>query len=181
MLIRKWILMLSLIDTYLPSYTFSEYHEIVIRSQAQKVYECAMQLDFSHSAFIRLLFKIRGLPTRKMTIEGFVSDAGFTMLEENPPEEFLVGFWAGKGIQSIPCLKAFKDNTISPWIKVVWNFKLIALENDQIKLSTETRVLCIGTAAKIGFGLYWMLIRFFSGEIRKIMLRLIKESAQTPS
>lgn len=173
--------MLSIIDKYLPSYTFREYHEIPIKAPALETYNCAKQLDFSKSAFIRLLFKIRGLPTKRMTIDGFVSDMGFTKLEENPPEEFLVGFWVKRKIHPIPNFEAFTSNTISPRLKAVWNFKIDAVDADEVILSTETRVLCMGTAAKISFGFYWMIIRFFSGEIRKIMLRLIKASAESAS
>ncbi len=168
----------ELLDKYLPEYTFSEYHEIDINSSIETVYNTSTTIDFSKSRLIHLLFKIRGLPTRKMDLQGFVSDMGFTHLGENKPNEYLIGFWARTKIEPIPSHEAFIQNTISARIKAAWNFKLEKSGKNKIRLSTETRVLCTSFLTKISFGLYWLLIRFFSGEIRKIMLRMIKKAAE---
>ena len=171
----------KLIDKYLPRYSFNEYHETIINGHIEEVYETARNFDLSKSHLIKWLFKIRGLPTKRMHLQDFISDIGFTIIEENIPVENLIGFWARYKIESIPSPDDFIRTTISARVKVVWNFYLEELDSNQVRLSTETRVLCITPSAKITFGIYWMIIKPFSGIIRKKMLRIIKENSETAS
>ena len=171
----------KLIDKYLPKYSFNEYHETIINGPIEDVYETAKNFDLSKSHLIKWLFKIRGLPTKRMHLQDFISDIGFTSIEENIPVENLIGFWARYKIEPILSPDDFIKNTISARIKVVWNFYLEKLDSNQVRLSTETRVLCITPSAKVTFGLYWMIIKPFSGVIRKKMLRIIKQSSKTAS
>lgn len=169
----------SLIETYLPEYTFNEYHEIVINSHIEKVYETAKDFDLSKSKMITVLFKIRGLPTKRMNLQSFITDMGFTNLEENYPNETLIGFWTRFKIAPIPGYEDFIRNSISPWIKVVWNFQFKKLDKNKTKLSTETRVLCVADITRFTFGAYWLMIKPFSGLIRTRMLRIIKAESES--
>ena len=171
----------KLIDKYLPKYSFNEYHETTINGPIEEVYETAKNFDLSKSHLIKWLFKVRGLPTKRMHLQDFISDIGFSTIEENIPVENLIGFWARYKIEPILNPDDFIKNTISARIKVVWNFYLEKLDSNQVRLSTETRVLCITPSAKVTFGLYWMIIKPFSGVIRKKMLRIIKQSSETAS
>ena len=54
-----------LIDKFLPDYTFSEYHEIVVDSPIENVYKTSADFDLSKSKTIAWLFKIRGLPNEE--------------------------------------------------------------------------------------------------------------------
>ena len=83
----------TLIDKYLPQYTFKEFHDIVVNRPIEDVYHAAKDFDLSKSRTIALLFKIRGLPTKRLTLQNFIDDIGFTNLEENCPYESLVGFF----------------------------------------------------------------------------------------
>ncbi|MCP4105749.1 MAG: hypothetical protein GY749_09455 [Desulfobacteraceae bacterium] len=168
----------TLIDKYLPKYSFNEYHEILIESSIEKVYEISKNFDLSKSKLIKFLFKLRGLPTKRMNLQGFISDIGFTNLEENFPTENLIGFWAKTKIEPVTGYDDFISNTISARVKVVWNFHLEKLSSTQVKLSTETRVLCVSPVTKITFGLYWLIIKPFSGVIRKKMLQIIKQDSE---
>jgi len=51
----------TLIDKYLPEYTFKEFHEIVIDGPIKETYKIAQNFDLSKSKLITILFKIRGL------------------------------------------------------------------------------------------------------------------------
>ncbi|QTA84325.1 hypothetical protein [Desulfonema magnum] len=73
----------------------------------------------------------------------------------------------------------FIKNTFSARLKVVWNFYLEELNSNQIRLSTETRVLCMSPFTKLTFGLYWMIIKPFSGVTHKKMLQIIKQDSET--
>jgi len=169
---------MNLIDKYLPEYTFSEYHSIEVNCPVEVVYACAKNFDMSKSKLIKLLFTLRGLPTQRMNLQGFLADMKFTVLEEKVPCEYLAGFWLKKKIEPIPDYEAFIQNTISAGIKVVWNFHCKINSDDKMQLSTETRILCVNPKTKLTFGLYWLAIRPFSGLIRKKMLQIIKEDAE---
>ena len=169
----------TLIDKYLPQFTFNEFHEIVVNRPIENVYHVAKNFNLSKSKIITFLFKIRGLPTKRLNLQNFIEDIGFTNLEENYPYESLVGFWARVKIEKIPNYEDFLNNAISPWLKVVWNFQFEKMEKNKTKVSTETRVLCVAPVTKFTFGLYWTIIKPFSGLIRKKMLKIIKDDSES--
>jgi hypothetical protein len=169
----------TLIEKYLPEHTFNEYHEIIVNSPIGKVYEIAKNFDLSKSKIIKFLFKIRGLPTKRLNLQHFINDIGFTNLEEDYPNETLTGFWARFKIAKIPSYQDFIQNSISPWIKVVWNFQFEKIEENKTKVSTETRVLCVAKISKVTFGCYWLIIKPFSGLIRIQMLKIIKNESES--
>ena len=169
----------QLIDTLLPRHTFREYHATVVNASMETVYAASKNFDLSKSRLIRWLFTLRGLPTKRMQLQDFVSDIGFTPIAENRPVEHAIGFWARYKIEPIPTPDAFLADSIAPRVKVVWNFYLTALAPHRVRLSTETRILCLTPASTITFGLYWMLIKPFSGMIRKQMLHIIKAESET--
>ena len=168
-----------LIDKYLPEYTFNEIHEIVINSPIEKVYSVAKNFDLSKSKLIVFLFKIRGLPTKRLNLQDLISDFGFSNIEEQFPTENLIGFWARTKIEPITNHKDFINNTISARIKIVWNFRFSSLTSTRTKVSTETRILCVHPVTKVLFSLYWLIVRPFSGIIRIKMLKIIKQDAET--
>jgi len=170
--------MTLLIDKYLPQYTFGEYHETMVNCPIHNVYEVARDFDLSKSKLIKILFTLRGLPTKRMNLRGFVIDMGFTHLEENPPYENLTGFWMRPRIEKIPSYEDFVNDSISSWVKVVWNFRFEERDENKTKVSTETRILCVVTITKLTFGLYWTLVKPFSGLIRREMLNIIKNGSQ---
>ena len=169
----------KLIDKYLPEYSFSEYHEVVINCSIAEVYESARNFDLSKSKLIKWLFKIRGLPTKRMHLQDFISDIGFTIIEENVPVENLIGFWVKNKIEPITSPAGFINNTISAKVKAVWNFYLEEIDSNKVKLSTETRVICTTAISRVTFGLYWMVVKPFSGVIRNRMLQIIKQDSET--
>ena len=174
----KIMIKIKLIDKYLPRYSFKEYHETIINSSIEKVYKKAKNFDLSKSNLIKWLFKIRGLPTNRMNLQGFISDIGFTNIEENFPIENLIGFWARTKIEPIINHQDFVENSISARIKVIWNFRFEKLNPGQTRVSTETRVLCISPITKVFFSIYWLVVRPFSGAIRIKMLQIIKQNAE---
>ena len=168
----------TLIDKYIPEYTFKEYHETVVSCPIKNVYHVAKNFDLSKSKIIKFLFRIRGLPIKRLNLQNFINDIGFTNLEENFPYENLIGFWTRVKIEKIPSYEDFINNSISPWIKAVWNFQFEEMEENKTKVSTETRVLCVAPITKFTFGLYWSMIKPFSGLTRKKMLRIIKDDSE---
>ena len=62
--------------------------------------------------------------------------------------------------------------------KAVGNFAFLPQEAETVRVTTETRVYCLGDTSRHNFRLYWLLIGPFSGLIRKEWLRLIKQRAE---
>lgn len=166
-----------LINQYLKSYEFSEYHEILISREPQVIFPLIRTISFKKSKMIQLLFLIRGLPKQMDTINGFM-ECGFINLEEKKNEEMVVGFIFGVGGIQMVSPAEFTEFSETKWIKGVWNFRLVRRGHGTV-LSTETRVHCPGKGTRMVFALYWLLISYFSGITRKEMLRLIKEESET--
>jgi hypothetical protein len=90
--------------------------------------------------------------------------------------------WAKFWRPDAPLLRGWKIEEFSMLppqghAKAAWNFHL-KRDGDQTILSTETRVLCRGTSARLQFRLYWLLIGFFSGWIRKEILQAVKRNCE---
>jgi len=70
--------------------------------------------------------------------------------------------------------REFKDFVKPDFVKVVWNFYIDELDRDRLNIITETRIHCTSSKARRRFSFYWFIIGYFSGLIRKEMLKLIK-------
>ena len=168
----------TLIDKYLPQYTFGEYHETMVNCPIQNVYDVARDFDLSKSNRIKFLIRLRGLPTKRMNLQDFIADMGFTHLEEDPPYENLIGFLMRPKIDKVQSYEDFVNDCTSSRIKVVWNFRFEEMEKNRTKVSTETRILCVVSITKLTFGIYWTIVKPFSGLIRKEMLSIIKDGSE---
>lgn len=163
-------------NDYLPTFQFSEYHDIEIDQGVDQVFSAVKDLDLSQSKVINLLFLIRGLPKDMHTLSSFL-DYGFILLEERKNEEIIFGFLIGwKGLNKVMPAE-FRGIAANDYIKGVWNFRL-SPRGGRTRLSTETRVFCPNKGSKFRFSIYWLFISRFSGLIRKIMLRMIKQQAE---
>jgi hypothetical protein len=147
--------MAFLLDKYLPTYTYNETHKTLINANVRECFFTAKQLDISKSFITRLLMKLRGLPVKDLTLQGFLKNICFNYLEEKPNEEFII--YASQ-----------------PNIKIFWNFYFKEIETNKTLVSTETRILCLTKKSKFRFAIYWFFVKPFSGIIRLEMLRLIK-------
>lgn len=182
-----------LIDEFLPAYDVTERHEILIGAPPERVYAAVREMDMSGSPIIRGLFLLRGLPalltghSRQgsplgVTLEGLLR-SGFVLLGERPGEELLLGlvgrFWTVTGDLQRLDAEAFRRFDRPGFARATWNFHLAPTGTGRTRLGTETRVLCTDEASRRRFRRYWLLIRPFSGLIRRIMLREIRRSAES--
>ncbi|MCT4626302.1 hypothetical protein [Halodesulfovibrio sp.] len=169
---------MSLLNSVLPEYDVKEHHEIIVNKPVEAVFEAANTVDFSTSKIIVILFKLRGIPVGRLDLQGMVEEGRFVRFGEMPPWETVLGFTEADAVKTIDDVAAFTTNTIDAKFRVAWNFQCEALDENTTRLSTETRVALLGTFLKIFFRCYWFFIKPFSGWIRTIMLRLIKEKAE---
>ncbi len=169
-----------LIDDFMPSYDFTETHDIRIRATAENVYRALNEVDLCESAIVRWLFRLRGLPTEKMTLRE-LRRLRFETLDESKNQELLLGlagrFWTLTGnLQKINS-NNFREFNEKGFAKAAWNFWLDEAQGET-RLTTETRIKCTDAESRKSFGFYWTFIQPFSGLIRKEMLKLIKQKAE---
>src|SRR4029450_1662024 len=176
---------MSLLDRFLPEFQVRSRHQIEIQAPPETVYEALNRLNLARSFTLQTLFRLRGLPAASATWKD-IEKMGFVRLQERPNREILFGiigkFWILRGVQGH--LKrvdpeGFRAFSEEGFAKGVWYFGLESPDGKATSLSTETRVFCLGKAAERRFRLYWVLIGPFSGWIRKIALRRVKEEAES--
>jgi hypothetical protein len=151
--------MAFLIDKYLPEFTYREHHERSVSASSKECFRAARDLDMSKSFITKSLMKLRGLPAKDLSMQGFLKNICFKYIEDDAYNEFVI-------------------DASQPGIKIFWNFYFKKIEENKTLVSTETRILCLTKKSKFYFSLYWFFIRPFSGITRLEMLRLIKKNAE---
>jgi hypothetical protein len=179
-----------LIEEYLSRYDVSEFHQIKIHAPADYVYAAARSLDLSDSPIIRLLFRLRELPAffksnarskgLGLTMDELLK-SGFILLADSRREIVLglVGrFWTWSGCIQHLDAEEFKAFDRKGFAKAAWNFYISEQGGGVSILSTETRVLCLDKSSLRRFRFYWFMIGRFSGLVRRVMLRSIRDEAE---
>ncbi|NNF07294.1 MAG: hypothetical protein HKN21_11085 [Candidatus Eisenbacteria bacterium] len=168
---------MSLIDTYLSKYDYTATHQTRVNGKPSEVYPEARHLDFNESWKAKVLFKLRRLPFEDLTLDAMVKDGSFAVLEESPPNEFVVGLMGSPRGKPVPITdaEAFLRFNKVDGLKVAWNFLLTPEGQEETRVSTETRILCLGPSMKRKFSIYWFFVRPFSGLLRKEMLGLVRK------
>lgn len=186
-----------LIEKYAPTADASELHQIVIEADAPTVYQSLWSADLAGSAIIKTLMGLRTLPAllvhptslrqkqsswrRSITMQSLI-DSGFAKLAEDPGRELVLGiagrFWRPTGNVSPFNETNFKGPVPVGLARAVWNFHLRQSGPGRTILSTETRVVCGDAASRAKFRVYWLLVRPFSGLIRRLMLNSVKRQCE---
>jgi hypothetical protein len=177
----------SLIDLFAPHPDAVETHSINIAAPTEIVYRALWTTDLGRSLIIKLLLGIRSVPelvlhgsrprNQKITLQTVI-DSGFGVLSEKPGEEIVLGvtgrFWRPTGNLS-PFKREDFDQPVAPGTaRAVWNFCVSENGKGLTILSTETRVTCGDVASRRKFRVYWLIVRPFSGLIRRLMLRAVR-------
>ena len=169
----------GLIDRYLPEFTFGHRYDIVVDSDdIGEVYAIARDLDLSRSPVVPLLFKLRGLPVKRLNTRAFTAAMGWADIEETAPTEFLIGYRRRGGMEPFVGPHHAAADPADVTQKVVFSFRFSRRPDGRVLVDTETRVLCIGHGASLRYLPYWLAIKPFSGLIRREILRLIKQEAE---
>jgi hypothetical protein len=109
-------------------------------------------------------------------------DKGFGRVAEDPGREIVLGlvgrFWRLAGNVQSFCPANFTGDLPPGLAKAVWSFAIDdrSAAGQPVRIVTETRVVCADRASRVKFGLYWSLVRPFSGLIRIFMLRAIQST-----
>jgi hypothetical protein len=176
------------IEEFLPDYDFSASYDIRVQAPAGVLYERLLRLDINKLWLIRLLMTVRtGKRLARKPVPGDlrqrVEGTGFVILAEIPNQELVMGvagrFWRPDGGRCMGLtaddFAAFSD---PGYAKAAWNFRLEADSYRSTVLSTETRIKCLGRAARWKFRIYWTAVGPFSGLMRKAILKQVKADAE---
>ena len=184
-----------LIDKYLPTSEFRDYHEARVAAEPQRAYDALRDLDLMKSPMIRALFALRTTPSlfrasaltqRTPGPSSFVQmslDAGMVILEEIPGQELVAGTvtqpWRPvvkfKGLPG-PEFIAFAEPGFT---KIAWNIAVTPAEPGYSLVSTETRVAGTDAGSRRKFLFYWFVFSPGIRLIRRIALRLLKLELET--
>lgn len=192
----------SLIDDVLPLFDVRERHATRVRAEPDVVYASIRRTDLARPFPVRVLLVLRALPgalermvrgnrtallaraSAPVTLREFEAH-GFSVLAESPPRELVVGlvgrFWTLGGDLCRDVDAARFRQSEPGTARSAWNFEVTPIVEGGCELATETRVHCADAAARRRFLPYWLLIRPFSGMIRRLMLREIRREAEATS
>lgn len=173
-----------LIDKYLSTYDFKEFHSVELNSSHNGVYQKLLHCDFSKSSVIKFLFRLRGMRKELCTIE-HLTKMGFIKLDEVPGNEILFGMITDSPIfnrcQSHISPPDFTNQSNPSIIKAVINFHVNERGSSKYIISTETRIWCGSKVLKSKFKRYWFWVKPFSQLIRKSILKQIKKQVSEAS
>jgi hypothetical protein len=180
-----------LIDKYLPTAEFHDYHEARVQAEPERAYTALRDLDMMKSPMIRALFALRTIPSRSRSSAlsqatatkpaSFVQmslDAGMVIFEEIPGQELVAGCvtrpWQPVvkflGLPA-PEFIAFREPGFT---KIAWNIAVAPAGPGYSLVSTETRIAPTDAGSRRKFRLYWLLFSPGIRLIRRIALRLLK-------
>jgi len=165
-----------LLSEVLPEYHFRERHERRVDATPEAVFAAIRTVTLAETPVARALMRLRGL--RAGSVRPLVEEMdaeGFAQVAEDPLQEVVYGAigqpWKPLGGKRADAgdFGAFAE---PGYAKMGFNFRL---ENGV--LSTETRVLLTDERSRKLFRRYWLVIRPFSGLIRREWLRAIARRA----
>lgn len=181
-----------LLDQFMPRWDFYERHQAMAFASPWDAFTTAWELDMRRSPLTRTLLRLREMPYR-ISKQDFESkglgntmadmfEAGFLLLARHEPQEMVIGlvgrFWSLEIELRELDPDQFKAFNEPGRAKVAANLRFEQVRPGLTRMSTETRVQCLGLEAKRGFRRYWTLIRPFSGFIRREWLRIIRAEAE---
>lgn len=172
------------LDTLLPTYDFRERHERLVAAPQDAVRRAAEEWQPRESLLWRVLLVGRGLGRPSGTLRQWAESEGFICLADTD-EEVVYGqtgrFWAlnERGALVSPRTMEEFERFDDPRCAVAaMSVRVEALGSQRTRLVTETRVRALGPEARRRMRLYWLLIRPFSGLLRRSMLRGMKVRAE---
>ena len=181
------------LDEILARCDVSERHRLLVRARSDVTYAAFRELTLREVPLAALLFAVRSLPNRLTGHPGLpstldepllqqFSSRGFSILLDRPGEEIVVGIigqmWKLHGqVVRPPDIEHFAAFGEPGFVKAAMSFAFTE-EGHATRVVTETRVRATDPAALAAFRRYWLLIRPFSGVIRRVWLRGVGARAE---
>jgi len=173
-----------LIDEFLSEFDFKERHQIVVPAPPDAVRRAVEEWRPTDSFLWRCLVRLRGLGSPKGTLREWAAANGFLCLAETD-DEVVYGqagrFWSPNERAAMVSPRTVEEfRSLSDPRHAVAAMNIVVEPHASgrgTRLFTETRVRCLGAASRRSFRLYWLVIRPFSGLLRRAMLSGIRARA----
>ena len=168
---------MSLLDDVLPEWHFRERHQRHVHAGPERTFAAVRELTLGKTPVAAVLVRLRGMrPQRDLPVFDEMRRVGFEVEAEELGREVAFAAigqpWKVRGGQR-RCGVDFRTFAEPGFAKMAFNFRL-----DGSTLSTETRVLLTDERSRRAFRRYWLVIRPFSGLIRRAWLRAIARRAE---
>jgi hypothetical protein len=166
-------------DRVFPQWHFRERHATRVNASPQRVFAAIRQVTIAEMGVFRVLAWLRGIrvPVDRPIVD-LATGGAWKVVGDAPDTELVLGAvgqpWRLRGGDSPAADFATFDRP--GYAKMAINWRL-----EGTTLSTETRVFLTDDASRRAFRRYWLVIRPFSGLIRRVWLRAIKRRAQSGS
>lgn len=164
-----------LLSDVLPEYDFRERHSTRVDAP-DRVFAAIREVTLGEMPVARTLMRLRGM--RAAAARPIIDEmrrTGFDLVAKEPQREVVYASigqpWKLSGGRR-PEGTDFQTFAEPGYAKMAFNFRL-----DGETLSTETRVLLTDERSRRAFRRYWLVIRPFSGLIRRVWLRAIARRA----
>ena len=167
----------------LPDWDFREVHRRRVAAAATELFAAVEAVTPAELPLFRLLMRLRSFGRRTLgrsidaPLFAQLQTQGFVLLGRDAPLELVLGLigtpWRIRGgLRPLRDLAAFAAFTESGAVKVATN---VLVEDGLV--ATETRVLASDAGARRRFRAYWLVVRPWSGAIRREWLRAIERRA----
>ena len=168
---------MSLLDDVLPEWHFRERHRRHVRAEPERVFAAVRVVTLAETPVAAVLVRLRGMrPAPDQPIFDEMQRVGFEVEAEEHGRELAFAAvgqpWKVRGGERRRGVD-FRTFSEPGFAKMAFNFRL-----DGPMLSTETRVLLTDERSRRAFRRYWLVIRPFSGLIRRAWLRAIARRAE---
>ena len=163
------------LDELLPVWHHAARYTIHVEASPERALDAARRVSAAEMPSARLLMRLRGLrPARAGPLTDAMVAAGFARVGEDVL--VLVGRpWSLRGgLRRVDDFVAFDE---PGYAKIAFDFTA-ARDGSGTRLATETRVLLTDVAARRRFAAYWLVVRPFSGLVRRSWLAAAKRRAE---
>ena len=159
----------------LPVYHHRERHSLHVNATPEAALAAARETRFEDVPLVAALYRLRGLRAApRGQIWSSMQAQGFRL--HDPETLVLIGRpWTPSGGYRLD--EDFLGFAEPGFAKMTMDLRAVP-EGDGARLETETRVLLTDAAARRRFAPYWLVIRPFSGLIRRRWLRAAKQCAE---
>jgi hypothetical protein len=159
----------------LPVYHHREHHSIWIDAPPDVALAAARETRPEDVPLVSMLFRLRGLRSGRDTpIWASMQSRGFQL--HDPQTLTLIGRpWTPGG--SLRTGEDFLSFSEPGYAKMAMDLSALP-DGEGARLETETRIFLTDAAARHRFVAYWVVVRPFSGLIRRRWLRAAKQRAE---
>jgi hypothetical protein len=178
------------LDDFLPEYQFSEFHEVRVHAPKEAVIKAMREVSLADMPVAVALLRIRAAagghfrgspPDRRPLLDAMLTPrSGFLALDLSDPSELVLGMvgFVHKPKPPLATPEEFLAFTAPDGIRVAFNLRVVDEGGGVVRISTETRSLANGDAARRTFARYWRIIYPGSSIIRRVWLDAIIARAE---